>query len=82
MKKIKVASVQFNHKPGNKNFNLQRILSFVQQAAENAVELIAFPEMCITGYWHIRNLSQKEVESLSEPGTAGSEHGVRIYTIS
>ncbi len=72
MKKIKAASVQFNHKPGDKAFNLQRILSFVQQAAENAVELIVFPEMCITGYWHVRNLPPKKVESLSEPVPSGS----------
>jgi predicted amidohydrolase len=31
------------------------------------VEIIAFSEMCITGYWHVRNLSREGVEALAEP---------------
>ena len=71
MNTIKTASVQFNHKPGEKAYNLQQITSFVEQAAELAVELIVFPEMCITGYWHVRNLSKQGIKSLSEPVPAG-----------
>jgi len=66
MNTIQVASVQFNHKPGDKEYNLQRITSFVEDAAEKNVDLIAFPEMCITGYWHVRNLSRPDVASLAE----------------
>ena len=69
--KVKVASVQFNHKPGDKDYNLERISSFVEYAANMKVDLIAFPEMCITGYWHVRNLSKQEVVSLSEPVPSG-----------
>ena len=66
MNKIKVASVQFNHKSGDKNYNLARIRTFVSQAVKENVELIIFPEMCITGYWHVRKLSKQEVALLSE----------------
>jgi predicted amidohydrolase len=71
MDKIIVASVQFNHRPGDKAYNLQRIVSFVEHAVDKKVELIIFPEMCITGYWHVRNLSRQEIVSLSEPVPAG-----------
>ena len=71
MNRINTASVQFNHKPGDKDYNLQQITSFVELAAAKKVDLIVFPEMCITGYWHVRNLSKKDIESLSEPVPAG-----------
>ena len=67
MKQIKAASVQFQHAPGNKDYNLNRIHSFVESAYEQGVDLLVFPEMCITGYWHIRHLSKDEVKNLAEP---------------
>lgn len=63
MKNIRVASVQFQHAPGNKPANLHKIPAFVEQAAAQHVALIAFPEMCITGYWHVRTLSRDEVRT-------------------
>jgi predicted amidohydrolase len=66
MKNIRVASVQFQHSPGDKAVNLEKIKTFVEQAAARRVELIVFPEMCITGYWHVRNLSREDVDSLAE----------------
>lgn len=71
MKNIRVASVQFQHSPGDKPFNLDVIRKFVQQAAEQDVRIIAFPEMCITGYWHVRNLTREQIEALAEPVPAG-----------
>jgi len=66
MKKIKAASVQFNHRPGDKEANTAIVRSFVQQAAEQQVQLIAFPEMCITGYWHLRDFDREQLEPLVE----------------
>ncbi len=71
MKRIRAASVQFQHLPGDKPANLNKIKAFVEQAAAQRVELIAFPEMCITGYWHVRKLSREEVEALAEPIPSG-----------
>jgi len=55
---VRVATVQFQHEPGNKAYNLERVRDFVTEAAESAVEIIAFPEMCLTGYWHVRKLAR------------------------
>jgi len=72
MQPLKAASVQFNHAPGDTVFNMGRIRSFVQDAAEQGVDLLVFPEMCITGYWHVRKLPKPEIEALAEPVPDGS----------
>ena len=63
---IKVAAVQFNHMAGDVAYNLARIKYFCQRAVVQEVQLIAFPEMCISGYWHVRNLPRNEIEELAE----------------
>ena len=70
-KKIRAASVQFQHAPGDKPANLEKIRGFVRSAAARGVELIAFPEMCVTGYWHVRNLAREDVDALAEPVPTG-----------
>jgi predicted amidohydrolase len=70
-KSLRAASVQFQHEAGDKIANLEKIRGFVERAALERVELIAFPEMCITGYWHVRNLSREAVEELAEPFPSG-----------
>lgn len=72
MKNLRVASVQLHHLPNDKTANLEKIQDFVTKAAARQVELIAFPEMCITGYWHVRKLSKAELEALAEPVPAGA----------
>lgn len=71
MQPIRAASVQFQHAPGDKAFNLDRIAHFVQAAAAERVQLIVFPEMCISGYWHVRTLTREQIVGLAEPIPAG-----------
>ncbi len=67
MQPIKAAAIQFNHRPGDKAYNLKRVRELTAQAAAQNVNLAVFPEMCITGYWHVRNLSREQIEQLAEP---------------
>jgi predicted amidohydrolase len=67
MRDTRVAAVQFEHAAGDKQANLARIRSFVEAAADRNVEIVAFPECCITGYWFLRRLSRTELEALAEP---------------
>src|SRR6478672_2428880 len=67
MRDVRVAAAQFQSTPVDKAYNLGRIRHFVAEAGRSGVEIIAFPEMCITGYWHVRKLSREEVEALAEP---------------
>jgi len=68
---IRIASVQFEHKDGDKDFNLKKIESFVKTASQQNVQMIAFPECSITGYWFLRKLSREELECLAEPAFKG-----------
>jgi len=72
MRDIRVATVQFQHRAGDKAYNLNRVKQFATEAAAAGVEIIAFPEMCLTGYWHVRKLSRPEVEALAEPVPGGA----------
>src|SRR6185369_12104215 len=71
MRNIRVAAVQFQHAPGDKLANLATIERFVQHAATEKVEIIAFPECCISGYWHLRKLTREEIACLAEPIPVG-----------
>ena len=64
---LRAASVQFQHAPGDKPRNLHTIGQFVASAAEQGVELIAFSECCVSGYWHLRHLSLEQMLELAEP---------------
>src|SRR5438034_6341147 len=68
MRDIRVATVQFQHAAGDKAYNFGRILHFATEAARARVEMIAFPEMCLTGYWHVRKLSRAAFEALARAG--------------
>lgn len=70
-KKIVVATTQFNHKAGDKEYNLSIIEKMCYEAHRKGVQIIIFPEMCITGYWHIRNLDYDSVKNLAEDAYDG-----------
>ena len=67
MRDIRVATVQFQHAPSDKAYNVERVRHFVAEAARSGVEIIAFPEMCLTGYWHVRKLTRAAFVALAEP---------------
>jgi predicted amidohydrolase len=64
---LKVSSVQFQHRAGDKAYNLQRIAEFTRQALRGGSQLVVFPEMCITGYWHVPKLDAAGLAALAEP---------------
>jgi predicted amidohydrolase len=66
MEPIRAASVQFNHHPGDKGRNLRVMGRFVRGALFQGVDLLVFPEMCITGYWHVRRLGRRAIRGLAE----------------
>ncbi len=66
-RRLRVASVQFESKPADKDTNFRKIKLFVEQAVAQSVRLILFPECCVTGYWFMRNLSLEQLTALAEP---------------
>ena len=63
---MKVATVQFQHIANDIQANLKVVKKYVLQAAAKNVELILFPECCLSGYWHLRNLTRRQLEDLAE----------------
>ncbi len=88
MRDIRVAAVQFEHADGDKRANLDKVESFTRQAAGQGVEIIVFPECCLTGYWFLRKLSRPDLLALAEPVFEGpssralsalaQEHGLTL----
>lgn len=64
---IRAAVVQFEHAAGAKEKNFAKIEFFAAAAAEQQVQLLAFPECCITGYWFLTKLSRQQLQDLAEP---------------
>ncbi|HLJ16826.1 MAG TPA: nitrilase-related carbon-nitrogen hydrolase [Bryobacteraceae bacterium] len=76
MQNIKAAAVQFEPVQADKQANLAKIGAFAHQAAAANVQLLVFPECCITGYWFLRNLSRDELCALAEPVFTGPSAAV------
>ena len=88
IKNVRVAAVQFEHVPGDKAANLAKIRGYAEAAAGRGVQIVAFPECSITGYWFLRNLNRDEFAALAEPVSDGPscqallemsrQHGITI----
>lgn len=86
MKNLNVATVQFEHKSGDKSSNLGIIEEFSKQAANTGADAIAFHECSISGYTFARDLSRKQMLNLAElvpgPSTEKLNEIARKYNIS
>jgi len=67
MKKVKAATIQFEHRNGDKGYNLARVERMTAEAVSVKAELVVFPECCLTGYWFLRHLGREELMDLAEP---------------
>jgi predicted amidohydrolase len=66
MNKIKIATVQFEHKSGDKNYNLSIIEKLSEKAAQQGAKAIAFHENSVVGYTFARHLSKEQMLELAE----------------
>ena len=66
MKKIKVATAQFENRSGDKDYNLSVIDQLSRKAASEGSKVIAFHECSITGYTFARNLSKEQMLEIAE----------------
>ncbi len=68
---LRCGVVQFQHAAGATEANFSVVDRFAWQAQAQGVKVLAFPEMCLTGYWHARHLDRAGWETLSEPVPEG-----------
>lgn len=66
MSKLKIATAQFEHKSGNKKYNLSVIEDLAHKASLEGADVIAFHECSITGYTFARHLSKEQMLEIAE----------------
>jgi 5-aminopentanamidase len=66
MDNIKIATAQFEHKCGDKNYNLVAIETLCAKAVEQGALAVAFHECSITGYSFARHLSEEQLLDIAE----------------
>jgi len=66
MENIKIATAQFEHRCGDKEYNLRVIDQLAGEAAAKGAQVIAFHECSITGYTFARHLSKNELLAIAE----------------
>ena len=67
---MKIALNQMQVIPGNRDKNLQTMLSSIAQARDNGVDLLVFPELCLSGYmlgdWWLSPSFSQELNQYNE----------------
>jgi predicted amidohydrolase len=66
MEKLKISTAQFEHRSGDKSYNLNIIESLSHQAANEGAKAVAFHECSITGYTFARHLTKEQMLDLAE----------------
>lgn len=66
MQALKIATAQFEHKSGDKAYNLSVIDRLAKEAAAQGADVIAFHECSVTGYTFARHLSKEQMLDLAE----------------
>ncbi len=66
MNHLKVATAQFEHRSGDKVYNLSVIAELSKKASENGSSVVAFHECSITGYTFARHLNKEQMLALAE----------------
>jgi predicted amidohydrolase len=89
MQALTIATAQFEHRSGNKAYNLSVIRRLTEQAAADGAAVVVFHECSVSGYSFARRLSRDQMLELAEPIPEGAsiralidiagEHGVAIF---
>lgn len=69
---LRASTVQFEAVPDRPDLNLKTIRRLATLAAEDGSQLVAFPEMCLIGYWHLRRQTTQRLQELAEPDDGAS----------
>lgn len=72
MQNIQIATAQFEHKSGDKQYNLSIIDKMAGEAAAKGANVIAFHECSISGYTFARKLDKQQMLALAEHIPAGN----------
>lgn len=74
---FRASVVQFEAVPDQADTNLATIRRLARDAVADGAQLVVFPEMCLIGYWHLRNLTPERLHELAEPEGGSHVSSVR-----
>jgi predicted amidohydrolase len=66
MENLRISTVQFENKSGDKEYNLSVIRKFAAEAAKQGSQAVAFHECSVTGYTFARHLSKQQMLDIAE----------------
>ncbi len=66
MRDIRIGAAQFEHRDGDKAYNLSRIGALVRRAVEQGAEIVSFHECCIPGYTWLQSLDTAALTAIAE----------------
>jgi len=64
---LNIAAVQFEHRDGDKQYNLGRIRELTRAAAAKGAEVVSFHECSISAYSFVQPLSRPALTEIAEP---------------
>lgn len=67
MRDIRVATAQFEHRDGDKDYNLARVRALTRSAVEQGAEIVSFHECSISGYTFLQHLDRTSFARVAEP---------------
>jgi predicted amidohydrolase len=71
MRDIRIAAAQFEHRDGDKPYNLGCIRDLTRRAVAEGAEVVCFHECSVTAYTFLQTLSRSEMDALAEPVPGG-----------
>lgn len=71
MRDITIAAAQFEHRNGDKEYNLSVMRTLALRAVERGAEAVSFHEACVPAYTFARHLGREEFFELAEPVPSG-----------
>jgi predicted amidohydrolase len=66
METVRISTAQFEHRSGDKSYNLSVIERLAAKASKEGADAVAFHECSITGYTFARHLSREQMLDLAE----------------
>ena len=67
MHDVRIAAAQFEHRNGDKSYNLGRIRELTRRAVEGGAEIVSFHECAVPAYSFVQTLSKSALADIAEP---------------
>jgi predicted amidohydrolase len=74
---LRCACVQFEPVPDDPDHNLATLRRLAADAVGRGARLVVFPELCLTGYWHLRRHPPERLHELAQPASGPLVTAVR-----